>query len=526
MGYRRMDLPALKNIIRRHLAHQSQMEISRQEGFDRKTVRHYLGIIHHHGILPGKQMPDDEALQKILEDCLPRNARTRHKRRELEPFRSEILALLGYEADEERIRHKPIKAKTVYLIIRDKYQLTVSYETFKLYLREIRPAGSRKPACVRLESEPGQELQVDYFSVGIFTDPRTGKRRKTYGFIGKLSCSRQPFLEFCHTQKAGQFVETHIRMMEFYKAAPSHIVIDNLKAGVIKPDIYDPRLNTAYRDFAEHYGTFIDPARVATPTDKAKVERTVQQGRELFRYLIHVHPTFSLAEINRAALVWCLEDYGMKPHGTTGLQPTIVWQQEEIPRMIPLPVQPFEIPVYKYAMVHQDRFLEFEKKRYAMPEEYRGMRVLLRKSNEMLRIFGDRHQLLREYAISEARVNILQGDFPEHQEALMLGQYPQYLIRQAKALGSDAENLVNQILTPHAWVKARAAKGVIEILKEHQHEENFSSVCALAASSRIYLPKQLKSMFEQMQDQQKFEFMFPQSETGKRMTRGVSEYFQ
>lgn len=526
MGYRRMDLPTLRNIIRRHLAQQSQMEISRQEGFDRKTVRQYLGIIHRHGIRPGEQMPDDETLQKLLEDCLPRNTRTRHKRRELEPFRGEILVLLGYEADEDGVRHKPVMAKTAYLILRDKYQLTVSYETFKLYLREIRPAGSRKPACVRLETEPGQEAQVDYFSVGIFTDPRTGKRRKTYGFIGKLSCSRLPFLEFCHTQDSRQFVESHVRMMEFYKAVPCCVVIDNLKAGVIKPDIYDPRLNTAYRDFSEHYGTFIDPARVATPTDKAKVERTVQQARELFRYLVHVHPTFSLAEINRAALVWCLEDYGMKPHGTTGLQPAIVWRQEEIPRMLPLPGQPFEVPVYKYATVHQDRFLEFEHKRYAMPEAYRGVRVLLRKSNGMLRIFDDRHQLLREYAISEARVNVLPGDFLEYQEALMQGSYPQYLIRQAKVLGPDAESLVNQILTPHAWIKARAAKGVIEILKKHQHEENFSSVCALAVSSRIHLPKQLKSMFDQMQDQQKFGFMFSQSETGKRMTRGVSEYFQ
>jgi hypothetical protein len=314
-------------------------------------------------------------------------------------------------------------------------------------------------------------------------------------------------------------------MMGFYKAVPCRVVIDNLKAGVIKPDIYDPGLNTAYRDFAEHYGTFIDPARVATPTDKAKVERIVQQARELFRYLVHVHPTYSLAEINQASLVWCLEDYGMKPHGTTGLQPAVVWRQEEIPRMLPLPGQPFEVPVYKYATVHQDRFLTFEHKRYAMPDAYRGMRVLLRKSDEMLRIFGDRHQLVREYAISDKRVNWLPGDFPEYQEALMQGSYPQYLIRQAKTLGHVAEELVRQILAPHAWIKARAAKGMLEIMEKHRYQENFAFVCAMAVASRVHLPKQLEIMFKQAQDQQEFGFMFPQSETGKRMTRAVGEYF-
>ena len=457
---------------------------------------------------------------------LPRNTRARHKRTELEPFHEELQIFLGIIPDPNDGSRKPMKPKTAYLVLRDKYKLSVSYETFKLYLRESLPRVVRKPACIRLETAPGAEGQIDYCSVGIFTNPRTGERKKTYGFIGKLSYSRQPFIQYGHSQDSNHFVDAHVRMVNFFKGVPQRLIIDNLKSGVIKADIYDPRINTAYRDFAEYYGAFIDPARVATPTDKGKVERTVQQVRELFRYLVEVHPTWTLDEINEAALVWCREEYGMRPHGTTGRPPAVVWQEEELPCLLPLPEQPFEVPAYKYATVHQDRFLSFEHKRYAMPEEYRGMRLLLRKSGQMLRIFGTRHQLLREYAISERKVNWLPGDFPEHQEALMQGTYPQYLLRQAKAIGRPAEKLVRQILLPHAWIRARVARGILSILLEHRNDANLDDVCRQALAFRIHLPRQLKILFEQMKEQQEFEFMFPQSESGKRMTRGVSEYFQ
>ena len=40
---------------------------------------------------------------------------------------------------------------------------------------------------------------------------------------------------------------------------------DNLKTGVDKPDLYDPRLNRCYAELAAHYGVLVDPARAARP---------------------------------------------------------------------------------------------------------------------------------------------------------------------------------------------------------------------------------------------------------------------
>lgn len=50
------------------------------------------------------------------------------------------------------------------------------------------------------------------------------------------------------------------------------MVLDNLREGVLKPDIYDPELNPLYRDTLSHYGVVALPCRVRDPDRKGKVE--------------------------------------------------------------------------------------------------------------------------------------------------------------------------------------------------------------------------------------------------------------
>jgi transposase len=43
------------------------------------------------------------------------------------------------------------------------------------------------------------------------------------------------------------------------------IVLDNMKEGVLTPDIYDPALNSLYRNVLAHYGVVALPCRVGDP---------------------------------------------------------------------------------------------------------------------------------------------------------------------------------------------------------------------------------------------------------------------
>ncbi len=48
------------------------------------------------------------------------------------------------------------------------------------------------------------------------------------------------------------------------------VVLDNLREGVITPDIYDATLNPLFRDVLKHYGAVALPRRVRDPDRKGK----------------------------------------------------------------------------------------------------------------------------------------------------------------------------------------------------------------------------------------------------------------
>ncbi len=77
--------------------------------------------------------------------------------------------------------------------------------------------------------------------------------------------------------------ESFIRCLEnafrHFGGVPQTVVIDNLKAGVIKADWFDPELNPKLEEFARHYGTGILPIKPTTPRHKGKVEAGVKYAQ-------------------------------------------------------------------------------------------------------------------------------------------------------------------------------------------------------------------------------------------------------
>ncbi|MDZ7772217.1 MAG: hypothetical protein U5K31_05680 [Balneolaceae bacterium] len=91
-----------------------------------------------------------------------------------------------------------------------------------------------------------------------------------YAFIATLAWSRYKFVEFVWSQDQKCFVGSHVNMFDFFGGVTELLLIDCLKSGVLKADLYDPVLNPLYRHMAEHYGCFIDPAGPGKPKDKGK----------------------------------------------------------------------------------------------------------------------------------------------------------------------------------------------------------------------------------------------------------------
>jgi transposase len=514
-----MTIDDLRNIFRRWYARHSISTIKRASGFDRNTIRNYIRLFEAAGYSPEAVYPDEKQLIQTLQTILPLKKRKRSIRAQFEKHQAEIIELITR-------KDEPVKAKTAYEIIKAKYDIPGSYETFKLFIREQNLKLKTTEAPIRIELPPGREAQIDYGKVGKIHDPVEKRNRVVWAFCSRLSYSRLPYIEFVYTQNQESFVESNINMLEFFGGSTEFITLDNLKAGVIKPALYDPKLNRSYAEFAEHYKTFINPCTVASPEQKGKVERLVPSARELFRKLKAIHPTYTLQELNAAARVWCLDEYGRNKHGTTGIAPVSLFESDEKKALIQLPPQRFKIPRWKDVTVSADRFFVLEGKYYAMPHKYRGKRLKTRKTGTLLRIFDQNFNLIREYVVTNRRKNWLAGDFPEDKEAMMQGEYPRWLMGRASSFGPGTLKLIRSVLINHAYLNARRARGILSVLEKYRNHPLREEICARAYAQRIHTPKQIKLMLESaMNEQLHFDFIVPLSETGQSMIRDINEYF-
>jgi transposase len=116
-----------------------------------------------------------------------------------------------------------------------------------------------------IETLPGEEAQVDFGYIGTLNIG--SKRKKAWVFVMTLSYSRYMYAKIVFDQTVKTFIKCHVESFRYFGGVPETIKIDNLKAGVIEANFYEPIIQRTYAAFAAHYGFWADPCRIYTPTD-------------------------------------------------------------------------------------------------------------------------------------------------------------------------------------------------------------------------------------------------------------------
>jgi hypothetical protein len=446
------------------------------------------------------------------------NGRAASARLLLDQYLPEIIELVG-DADIA------LKPKIAFEALCERHALIgkVSYSSFKRFARTHKISLSPSGSTCRIEVAPGSEVQVDYALVGIIYDPCTKRRRKMYAFIGTLSHSRHKYVELVFRQDQRSFVGSHVRMFEEFGCVPERVVLDNLKTGVIKPDLYDPVLNRAYRELGEHYQCFLDPCRVAHPKDKAKVERDVQTVRQAVRKLLALNPAIDIIELNQLMRHWCVEEYGDRRHGTTQEKPYQVFLERERPAAKPLPSEPFEIAEWKQVTVHPDHYVQFNRKAYSVPTAYIGKKIWARATERILYLYYD-DKLIKQHLITNAYRHTDHEDFPDNvRAALDSGLHKSMLVR-AERIGPNFYTVIRSILKVHAFINLRKAQGVMALA------ERFDAALIDKASAFVLdhhesvTPQSFKMLLEKMYHHQNTSIAIPVSPASMEFVRDMS-YF-
>jgi transposase len=175
-----------------------------------------------------------------------------------------------------------------------------------------------------------------------------------------------------------------VAAFEFFGGVPARLVPDNLKTGVARPDLYDPKINKTYAELASHYGCLVDPARASKPKDIPRVERPMQYVRDSFW---RGREFTSLEQMQAAAVAWCREVVGVrKSRALDGQQPGFVFSTVEKHALLPLPRVEFQLAVWSSGKVATDCHVKVGKALYSVPWRLMGQQVHARTCGDIVQI--------------------------------------------------------------------------------------------------------------------------------------------
>jgi transposase len=442
----------------------SDRDAARLLQLNRRTVARYRHWAAEEGLLTGP-LPSMRQLEERLALTLP-PVRPPQQVSTVAPYREAIIAYRARGMEVAAIRAR----------LEEVHGHPVSYSAVLRLVRRLAPPA---PATfVRVEVTPGSEAQVDFGYAGRTLDPRTGLLRKTWAFVMVLSWSRHLYAELVFDQRVETWLLCHRHAFAAFAGVPERVVLDNLKAAILRASVHDPMVQRAYRECATHYSFRIDPNPPRSPHLKGKVE----QGGVHFvkRNFLAGRDPEPIDDLNRKLWQWTLTIAGARVHGTTKEVPLARFREVEQAALRPLPRVPYDLAVWKQARLHRDCHVVFEGSYYSAPYRLVGQMLWIRGGTRTVEIFtGDHLQVAthdRATRPGERKTNL--AHLPPYKVPGLVANRDTCRA-QAAGIGLATATVVERLLahTPEDWL--RSAQRVVR-LSTTVSAERLERACARA----------------------------------------------
>jgi len=485
MNVLKPDLQAtIKTLLSKGL---SQREIERKTGIDRKTIRRYAHLMASQKGEPAKSSIAPEVATGSLDGA-------RQNPPPWPPVQEPELpgqARSACEEHREWIEQQVRLGRNGMAIYQDLVELfgfTHCYNSVKRFVRGLKSLDPRQ--YDRLEFLMGEEAQVDY-GQGAPTLHQNGKYLRPRLFIMTLKYSGRAFRKTVWKSGQETWCKLHEEAFRYFGGCPQYVTLDNLREGVIKPDIYEPELNPLYAAMLAHYGVVADPARVRDSNRKGTVENAVKHAQNT---ALKGRRFDSIEAQNDWLRHWESRWASQRIHGRSKRQVEVMFQEEK-PFLAALPLMPFRYFEQEKRTVYDDGTIQVGRSYYAAGPAPIGRAVTVRIFDNEIQILDPRRmEVIRRHPKSKRAGSLMMepGDriFNPSRET-------DRLLSQAEAIGPHTFSLCEKWFREEGRCGQRRMYGLVNLVR-HYPACYIEKAARLAQDNGLKSSKALRRMVESL----------------------------
>lgn len=468
MAHKEYGVTDILDILRRAQAGDGLRRIARATGMDRKTIRQYLRLATEQGFndrVSGDRLTDIAAEVFRHVHDRPKTMTQPAAWEPIVPHREQLRTWL--ETDSLTLIKAHIKL--------GRMGVDVSYSTLYRYARENLGFGGPKVTVRMADTQPGEVAQVDFGRMGLVYDPETGRNRVLHALVVTLVFSRHQYVYLTHRQDLDALIAGIEAAWEFFGGVTRRLILDNLKAAVIRADRYEPVFNRTFQEYSRYRGFIIDPAVVRHPEGKATVENQIKYVRENF---FKGESFIDRAQAQIEAEKWCRTTAGLRLHGTTRKRPLLVFEHDEQAALLPMSDERFDVPVWAVCKVHPDHHIRFKNALYSLPTRYVGKQVDVKGTRSLVRMYFQNQLIKTHQKAAPGKRSTDFSDYPKEKSAYAMRDVDFYM-RTATKRGEKQGAFMTELLSGDVpWAYIRQAQQLLRL------SDKYGSARVEAACSR------------------------------------------
>jgi len=460
----------------------TQREVARITGIDRKTVRGYQQRwLAEHANSPGVATGSEAAVAPTTAQIPPPwpPAVVPAASSRCEPHRGFI---------EAQIRQGR-NGVAIYQDLVDHHGFAGAYNSVKRFVARLR---HKEPERFdRLSFLPGEEMQVDYGEGAPTRVPGTDRFRKPRLFVATLRYSRRSFRRVVWKSSQQVWAELHEQAWRYFGGSCRYVVLDNLKEGVLKPDLYEPELNPVYAATLAHYEVVADPARVRDPNRKGSVENAIGHTQAT---ALKGKRFETLDEQNEHLERWETRWAAQRIHGTERRQVQAMFEEERA-HLQPLPLTGMQYFKQEQRTVCDDGCVRVDHSSYTARPVAIGAKVLVRIFERRIEIreLAD-GRLVRTHERVERPGTLV---MPQAERIFNPSRETRFILKQADQIGPQAARLCRMLFGIEGRVGQRKLHGIVNLSRRYP-SRFVDAACEVALEQGIHSYKHVKALTERL----------------------------